>query len=57
MKIPPASPAIAAMGERGIRPAEWAESYGDQTERDHDTLCEAIRRGLIQADIQPDDGS
>lgn len=29
--------------------AEWAESYGDQTERDHDTLLAAIKRGEIQA--------
>src|SRR5215471_8493208 len=36
--------------------AEWAESYGDQTERDHDTLCKAIRRGQIMAEVQADDG-
>jgi uncharacterized protein (DUF2252 family) len=35
--------------------AEWAESYGDQTERDYETLRGAIRRGEIKADIQADD--
>jgi uncharacterized protein (DUF2252 family) len=29
--------------------AEWAESYGDQTERDHETLVDAIQRGEIHA--------
>jgi len=37
--------------------AEWAESYGDQTERDHAALLSAVRRGQIKADIQADDGS
>ena len=36
--------------------AEWAESYGDQTERDHDTLYKAIRRGQIKAEVQTDEG-
>ena len=31
--------------------AEWAESYGDQTEADHAILADAIRRGQLQADI------
>lgn len=30
--------------------AEWAESYGDQTERDHETLVGAIQRGEIHAE-------
>jgi uncharacterized protein (DUF2252 family) len=29
--------------------AEWAESYGDQTERDHRLLVDAIRKGQIKA--------
>jgi hypothetical protein len=29
--------------------AEWAESYGDQTERDHETLVDAVQRGEINA--------
>ncbi len=29
--------------------AEWAESYGDQTEEDHATLLAAIKRGDIKA--------
>jgi uncharacterized protein (DUF2252 family) len=30
--------------------AEWAESYGDQTEQDHETLLRAIKRGEIRAE-------
>jgi hypothetical protein len=37
--------------------AEWAESYGDQTERDHGVLLDAIRRGEIKAEVQADDAS
>jgi hypothetical protein len=37
--------------------AEWAESYGDQTEQDHATLLASIKRGETKADIQSDDGS
>jgi uncharacterized protein (DUF2252 family) len=29
--------------------AEWAEAYGDQTERDHDRLVQAIKSGKVQA--------
>ena len=29
--------------------AEWAEAYGDQTERDHATLVKAIKSGRVQA--------
>jgi hypothetical protein len=29
--------------------AAWAEAYGDQTERDHDRLVQAIKSGKIQA--------
>jgi len=36
--------------------AEWAESYADQTERDHGVLVDAIRRGEIKAEVQADDG-
>jgi uncharacterized protein (DUF2252 family) len=37
--------------------AEWAESYGDQTERDHDLLLKAIRKGEVKAEVQADEGS
>ena len=36
--------------------AEWAESYGDQTEEDHASLLASIKRGETKA-IQSDDGS
>jgi hypothetical protein len=29
--------------------ADFAESYGDQTERDHDRLVKAIKKGRIAA--------
>jgi hypothetical protein len=29
--------------------AEFAESYGDQTERDHDDLVRAIKAGRVEA--------
>ena len=32
--------------------ADWAESYGDQTERDHETLSEAIQRGEVHAETE-----
>jgi uncharacterized protein (DUF2252 family) len=35
--------------------AEWAERYGDQTERDHKLLVEAIRKGKIKAEVQADE--
>ena len=35
--------------------AEWAERYGDQTERDHSLLVKAIRRGEIKAEGQADE--
>lgn len=31
--------------------AVWAESYGDQTERDHASLVDAIHRGEVEADL------
>lgn len=37
--------------------AEWAESYGDQTEQDHATLLRSIKRGETKAEVQLDDGS
>ena len=37
--------------------AEWAESYGDQTEQDHATLLASIKRGETKAEVQSDDGS
>ncbi|HAA02575.1 MAG TPA: DUF2252 domain-containing protein [Syntrophobacteraceae bacterium] len=37
--------------------AEWAESYGDQTEHDHATLLASIKRGETEADVQLDEGS
>jgi len=37
--------------------AEWAESYGDQTESDHSLLVEAIRKGEIKAEAQTDESS
>jgi uncharacterized protein (DUF2252 family) len=36
--------------------AEWAESYGDQTEEDHAMLLASIKRGETKADVQTDDG-
>jgi uncharacterized protein (DUF2252 family) len=35
--------------------ATWAESYGDQTERDHAALLAAIKAGKIQARIEGDE--
>jgi uncharacterized protein (DUF2252 family) len=37
--------------------AEWAESYGDQTEQDHARLLASIKRGETKAEILSDDGS
>jgi uncharacterized protein (DUF2252 family) len=37
--------------------AEWAESYGDQTEQDHATLVDSIKRGKTKAHIESNDGS
>jgi hypothetical protein len=37
--------------------AEWAESYGDQTEQDHAKLVASIKRGETKAEVQSDDGS
>jgi uncharacterized protein (DUF2252 family) len=37
--------------------AEWAESYGDQTEQDHATLLASIKRGQTKADIQSEEGN
>jgi uncharacterized protein (DUF2252 family) len=31
--------------------AQWAESYGDQTVKDHATLLEAIKSGAVEADL------
>ena len=31
--------------------AEWAESYGNQTESDHAALLDAIHRGDVEADL------
>ena len=37
--------------------ASWAENYGDQTERDHEALVDAIRQGKVKADLgSPDIG-
>ena len=36
--------------------AVWAERYGDQTERDHDTLCKTVNRGQIKV-MQEGDAS
>ena len=35
--------------------AKWAESYGDQTEKDHATLVSAIQSGKIKAEVQADE--
>jgi hypothetical protein len=35
--------------------AEWAERYGDQTERDHSQLVKAIRKGEIKAEVHADE--
>ncbi len=32
--------------------AEWAESYGDQTEQDHEALVDAIQRGEVRAAVE-----
>jgi uncharacterized protein (DUF2252 family) len=37
--------------------AEWAESYGDQTEQDHATLVDSIKRGKTKAHIESKDES
>jgi uncharacterized protein (DUF2252 family) len=37
-------------GVLGQALAEWAESYGDQTVKDHAALLEAIKNGTIEAD-------
>ena len=37
--------------------AEWAESYGDQTEQDHATLVDSIKRGKTKAHIEAADES
>ena len=37
--------------------AEWAESYGDQTEQDHAKLLASIKRRETKADLQSDNGS
>ena len=37
--------------------AEWAESYGDQTEEDHTKLVASIKRGDTKATIEADDAS
>jgi uncharacterized protein (DUF2252 family) len=36
--------------------AEWAEAYGDQTERDHARLLDAIRNGQVAADLSEGGG-
>jgi Uncharacterized protein conserved in bacteria (DUF2252) len=35
--------------------AKWAESYGDQNEKDHATLVSAIQSGKIKAEVQADE--
>jgi uncharacterized protein (DUF2252 family) len=37
--------------------AEWAENYGDQTERDHGLLRKAIDRGQIKAELDANESS
>jgi uncharacterized protein (DUF2252 family) len=37
--------------------AVWAESYGDQTERDHDVLVKAIRRGEVKTEFGAGDAA
>ena len=37
--------------------AEWAESYGDQTEQDHAMLVESVKRGKTKAHIEAIDES
>jgi uncharacterized protein (DUF2252 family) len=37
--------------------AEWAESYGDQTEQDHASLVDSIKRGETNAHIEEGDES
>jgi hypothetical protein len=52
-ETPPESLATAANQEVL---AEWAESYADQTERDHSLLVKAVRKGEIKAEAQPEEG-
>jgi hypothetical protein len=35
--------------------AKWAESYGDQTEKDHAALVSAIQSGKVKAEVQADE--
>jgi hypothetical protein len=35
--------------------AEWAESYGNQTEQDHATLVDSIKRGKTKAHVEGSD--
>ena len=51
----PATAAKASVLDEAL--AEWAESYGDQTERDHAALVAAIKAGEIKAQIEADDVS
>jgi hypothetical protein len=37
--------------------AVWAESYGDQTERDHNVLVKAIRRGEVKTELGAGDAA
>jgi hypothetical protein len=37
--------------------AEWAESYGDQTEQDHATLVDSIKRGKTKTHSEATDES
>jgi uncharacterized protein DUF2252 len=37
--------------------AEWPESYGDQTEQDHATLVDSMKRGKTKADTEAKDES
>jgi uncharacterized protein (DUF2252 family) len=37
--------------------AEWAESYGDQTEQDHARLVDSIKRGKTKAHLETTNGS
>ncbi len=54
--MPSASPATVAREDTLDRAlADFAESYGDQTERDHAELVKAIKAGRVKAAMAPGD--
>ena len=43
------SPAIAERPRPSTKRCDFAEAYGDQTERDHDRLVKAVKAGKLAA--------